>query len=311
MMNKEEAILWALILVDSLTLNYNFVKTPIANDWIKEFKWGLLEGLRLCNNKYCYSSKAESTLSVMKELISKGYINSSDLARRFSFELRITNNIRKYSIITSTVIRSMRSGRPWHESVLNALTKFNIPDDEAIIRSTPIPLFFKELTEIITNVERQVMATHMHPEVIEASKAYATSIYLALNNTDYWKIMEYLINTQLIEDRMLKLKIKSIEGLINRRPKDVVKVLNNNYLAISTLTTALYCVIKNEADFINSILCCISLGGDVSSRAIIASTLSVITSGLPHEFIVKAKEVDNYEYIRELIKQFKVRKDIS
>ncbi len=303
-MNKRSEVLWTFILLDSLTLNYNFVKVPVADNWIKEFKWDLLEGLKLCSNRYCYSSKVESALSIMRELISKGFIDSSYLANRFSSELRITDSIRKYSIVTSTVIRYIRSGKSWYESVLDVLTKFNIPDDEAVVRSVPIPLFFSELKDIILNTERQAMATHIHPEVIDSSKAYAISLHLALNNFSHWDILEYLINTRLIEDRLLKLKVKSVEGLINKKPMDVVRILNNNYLAIPTFTTALYCVCRSEADLIDSVLCSISLGGDVSSRAIIASTLSAALRGLPSEFKSRIEEVDNYEYIEGLIKQF-------
>jgi len=303
-MNKKSEVLWSFILIDSLTLNYNFVKVPTANNWIKEFKWDLLEGLKLCNNKYCYSSRVESALSIMRELISKGFINSSDLANRFSSELRITDHIRRYSIVTSEVIRYLRSGKPWYESVLSVLTRFNIPDDEAVIRSVPIPLFFNELKDVVLNTERQAMATHIHPEVVNASKAYAISLYLALNNYSHWDILEYLVNTRFIEDRVLKLKIRSIEGLINRRPRDVVRILNNNYLAISTFTTALYCLCRSEANFIGSILCSISLGGDVSGRAVIASTLSAALKSLRDEFKSKIKEVDNYEYMEDLIKHF-------
>jgi len=303
-MNKRSEVLWTFILLDSLTLNYNFIKVPTANNWIKEFKWDLLEGLKLCNNRYCYSSRVESALSIMRELINKGFIDSSDLVNRFSSELRITDHIRRYSIVTSEVIRHIRSGKPWYESVLNMLTRFNIPDDEAVVRSIPIPLFFNELKDVVLNTERQAMATHIHPEVINASKAYAISLYLALNNYNHWDILEYLVNTRFIEDRVLKLKIRSIEGLINNRPRDVVRILNNNYLAISTLTTALYCICRSEADFIDSILCSISLGGDVSGRAVIASSLSAALKGLHNEFKSKIKEVDNYEYIEDLIKQF-------
>jgi len=298
---RKEDLFWAFIFSDAYSLGYNFINVPPRSSWIEEFSYELLNGIDICNKKYCYSSKVESAISVANEILERGSISAEALARRFSVELKITNSIRKYGVITSEVVRLIRKGLSWHEAVTTTLRKYNIPDDEALYRVIPIVISYSNDAEITKESERQTIATHLHPSCIDSSITYALILHRVINGEDVLKILNDVITKSTHIERILVLSIKAIESLLNKSPKDVARLLNNNNTAISTLTTGLYCFLKSNCDIESSFTCSISIGGYVSGRIVVSSTLSSACGGFHKRFQSFIKVVENYELLESIL----------
>ncbi len=302
---KGRNILYSFIITDVITLMYNFIDMPIKDNWIDEFNKDLVKYLDICGGRLCYSSKTESMLAVIDELVERGTVDAQSLAIRFSYSLRIAYDVRSYSIVSSAVVRLIRMGIPWDEAVKEVNMKYNLPDDECVLRSTPIAIYFKDLNEVLVNSERQALATHLHPISIEASKIYSFSLFNVMHGLSPHELLNALISKIKYEERSLALRIKILAKLLNKKPKDVVKVLGNGSLAHSSIPTALYCFIRSEGDPTKALLCSISLGGSVSGRAIMAVTLATAFSDTKPLFIEDILEyVENYELITSKIDNF-------
>jgi len=259
--------------------------------------------------KGSYTDDTEMTLAVTEAILEKGldinYI-AKKLAEKHNFE-------RGYGPGTLYILRAIRRGRNWVE-ISPKLFGSGSYGNGCIVRSTPIILLLHTYKDALNKYLVGICKiTHYHKYAIEAVKIFSEIMNLTIENkTDTKEYLEVIKNT--VATKIYKEKIKSIQNLLTREPKDeeVINTLGNGPEAYNTIPISIYTFLKNINSFEKAVLNAVNLGGDADSIGAIVGAWSgtLHESGkIPEKWIYN---LENYEQIIKLANElYTLRKYIE
>lgn len=190
----------------------------------------------------------------------------------------------------------------------------NSTSNGSVMRSDIFGLIYFNMNdnELFEIVKEQSLLTHLN------YKSLASSLCVSFT-------IKYIMNNKNIEDDMLLYnlytKIKNInidvanailnmKNILNYNEKDAFKMIkeyetikwSNESLSSCSLTTllwSLYSFLKNKENFMNCLICCLSVGGDVDTIAKISCSFSGCYLGInkiPKKYLYYLHDKKRYNY---------------
>lgn len=257
-----------------------------------------------------YTDDTQMTLAIAKALLKSNIkeYNIEEIMKNITDEFvkwsKSPDNNRAPGNTSMTGCQSLSEDVHWKKSGINKNSC------GSAMRSAPIGLvFYDNLDKLIEVASESSRCTHAHPTAISASigTAYLTSLALQGIPNQQWinNVLELNCFNEEFKD-----KIEQINSVLEY--KDHFKALSElgkGHKGDEAVALALYCVLKNPADYMKTVLMGANTAGDSDSIACIAGAISGALNGIeniPKNWI---ETVENSNFLREIAERlYKIKK---
>ncbi len=254
-----------------------------------------------------YTDDTEMMIALAESLLRCRGLNGTDLARAF---LENFNPLRGYGAGTRKALELLRAGTAWEEAGRRIFDQGSYGNG-ASMRIAPLGcLYCHNLAQLKEAAYYSSVGTHAHPWGQQGALLQALAVALAAA-ADPGRALEaehFLASLAgvLEEDSPYREKIEVIGALLKREPplEEVVSLLGNDSRALASVPAALYAFLRNAADFEETVVYAVSLGGDTDTIAAMAGAIAGAYHGkavIPQRWLQKLeKGAKGVAYIEQL-----------
>ena len=285
------------ILGDVHSLYWRFCILKPRQHWSLDDE--LLSSLNICGGKLCYSYVTELTLLLAEEVLENERVIPRSLVTRFACRAKLGKDVRCYDQTLALLFRSIRRGIPWEVASREINTLSDTSNCAAAARVPPITIYFSNLTNIIEETTKQALVTNYNEYAVEGALIYAVAQYMVIKGIVGVDLVRELL--KYVDKRAFRIRLIAIPKLLNEEPKTVAKVIGNSSKAYEAVPAAIYCYLKSGGDALKAIKYSISLGGDVSDIAIMASSLAAAESGISNKILKTLYSIENSDMILSIL----------
>ena len=231
----------------------------------------------------------QMTICVAECLVTNGYLNPEDLARRFVDWLPVG---RGKGDATTRAVARLQAGVPWDEAGENSA------GNGAAMRAAPIGLLrWNDPARLRSEAVLSALPTHREPMAVAGAVAMAAATAWLLTRQGYdWAPEEFVVAVQRaiagIETKpqperrdpssltTLYDRIGEIPGLLGWPPRKVFDYLYGGAFVLESLPSALYCFLHSPDDIEQMLLLGANAGYDTDTIAAMAGTLGGALGGI-------------------------------
>ena len=254
-------------------------------------------------------------IGVAESLIANKGFDGSHMTQIFikNFELEPW---RGYASGPPRVFRWIKSGVAWNEAAKRLFGGAGSYGNGAAMRVAPVGVLYHDDLEQLRSVAYgQSRITHVHELGMEGAAIQAYAVALAVNADPSSELDSYAFLGKLKDfthNEVYKRKLEMARRLLGETNKRrVARNLGNGVEAYNSVPThaCIYCFLRNQGSFEDSVLYAVSLGGDTDTIAAMAGAISGAYHGVE---VVPERWKSNLErgdYIEELAEKLWVIKN--
>ncbi len=296
-LSKLAGLFLGAVLGDVHSLYWRFCILKPRHHWSLDD--GLLSSLNTCSGKLCYSYVTELMLLLAEEVLENGQVIPESLATRFACRAKLGKDVRCYDRTLALLFRSIRRGIPWEAANREVNTLSDTSNCAAAARVTPITIYFSDLTDIIEETTKQALVTNYNEYAVEGALIYAAAQYMVIKGIVGPDLVHKLL--KYVDKRAFRIRLIAIPKLLNEEPKTVAKVIGNSSKAYEAVPAAIYCYLRSGGNPLKAIKYSVSLGGNVSDIAIMASSLAAAESGISNKIFRTIRNVENSNVLLNIL----------
>ncbi len=234
-----------------------------------------------------WTDDTQLALVALDQILTDDVLIPHRLAARM-LELYRGKAIRGLGRSVAKALEQLDQGKSWKES--GQSHEWSAGGGSAM-RIAPIAIrYYNQRDELMRNVEMASWITHRHPIAVEAAKAVAIAIRLALKGQLF---PETFIDTMIDElgpESNMSKKLLEYRSLKDEywKPKDLLALLGTGGEGTDVVATAFAAFLESPEDSEKTIELAVRAGGDTDTRASIAATISGAYNGLwsvPHTWM--------------------------
>jgi len=220
---------------------------------------------------------------------------------------------RGYASGPPRVFRWVASGVPWNEAAKRLFSGAGSYGNGAAMRVAPIGVFYHDDLEQLRVVAcGQSRITHVHELGMEGAAIQAHAVALAVKADPSSDLDSYAFLKKLKDfahNEVYKRKLERVWELLRETNKRrVARDLGNGVEAYNSVPTAIYCFLRNQGNFEDSVLYAISLGGDTDTIAAMTGAISGAHQGVEAISERWKTNLERGDYIKELAEKLWVIK---
>jgi poly(ADP-ribose) glycohydrolase ARH3 len=186
---------------------------------------------------------------------------------------------RGYASGPPRVFRWIESGVAWNEAAKRLFGGAGSYGNGAAMRVAPVGVFYHDDLEQLRSVAYgQSRITHVHELGMEGAAIQAYAVALAVNadpasNLDSYAFLKKL--KDFAHNGLYKQKLEmALELMGETNKRRVARELGNGVEAYNSVPTAIYCFLRNQGSFEDSVLYALSLGGDTDTIGAMTGAIS-------------------------------------
>lgn len=247
------------------------------------------------------------TIEVAECLMSNGWLDPSDLARRLVAWLPAG---RGKGRATTTAVLALQGGTPWY------LAGEDNAGNGAAMRAAPVGLLhFRDPIRLRAEATLSALPTHRAPTAVASAVAMAAATaWLVRQKSDAWEAGDLIAAIQSAIAGMepfplptrsdptrgvtLHDRIGEIPGLLDQPPSKVMSILFNGAFVLESLPAALYFFLRAPHDLEAVLLSAVNAAYDADTVAAMAGTLGGALGG---ESALPQRLLSELEYRDRLI----------
>jgi len=223
---------------------------------------------------------------------------------------------RGYASGPPQVFRWIKSGVAWNEAAKRLFGGVGSYGNGAAMRVAPVGVFYHDDLEQLRFVAySQSRITHVHELGMEGAAIQAYAVALAVtadtsSELDSHGFLEKLKDST--QNEVYKRKLERVWRLLGETNKGrVARELGNGVEACNSVPTAIYCFLRNQGSFEDSVLYAISLGGDTDTIGAMTGAISGAYHGdeaIPERWKSRLEQGNYIEELAEKLLFIKNRK---
>ena len=186
---------------------------------------------------------------------------------------------RGYASGPPQIFRWIKSGVAWNEAAKRLFGGAGSYGNGAAMRVAPVGVFYNDDLEQLRSVAySQSRITHVHELGMEGAAIQACAVALAVTSDPSSELDSHAFLGKLKDfthNEVYKRKLERVWellGVTNKRR--VARELGNGVEAYNSVPTAIYCFLRNQGSFEDSVLYAISLGGDTDTIGAMTGAIS-------------------------------------
>ena len=262
-----------------------------------------------------WTDDTQMMIGVAESLLANKGFNGSHLAQVF-----IKNYEREpwrgYASGPIQVFEWIRSGVAWNKAAKRLFGGAGSYGNGAAMRVAPVGVFYHDDPEQLRSVAHsQSRITHVHELGTEGATIQAYAVALAVNaclSSELDPISFIKELKSFTQNKTYELKLeKGWRLLVETNKRRVARELGNGVEAFNSVPTAIYCFLRNQDSFEDSVLYAISLGGDTDTIAAMPGAISGAYHGdeaIPGRWKGRLEKGDYVEKLAEKLFSIKNRK---
>jgi len=223
---------------------------------------------------------------------------------------------RGYASGPPQVFRWIKSGVAWNEAAKRLFGGAGSYGNGAAMRVAPVGVFYHDdLEQLRSAAYSQSRITHVHELGMEGAAIQAYAVALAVDadtssELDSHGFLEKLKDST--QNEVYKRKLERVWELLGETNKRrVARELGNGVEAYNSVPTAIYCFLRNQGSFEDSVLYAISLGGDTDTIGAMTGAISGAYHGdqaIPERWKSRLEQGNYIEELAEKLLFIKNRK---
>ena len=152
------------------------------------------------------------------------------------------------------------------------------------MRVAPVGVFYHDDLELLRSVAYgQSRITHVHELGMEGAAIQAYAVALAVTAYPFSELNSHSFLRKLKDfthNEVYKRKLERVWKLLGETNKGrIARELGNGVEAYNSVPTAIYCFLRNQGSFEDSVLYAVSLGGDTDTIAAMTGAISGAYNG--------------------------------
>jgi poly(ADP-ribose) glycohydrolase ARH3 len=223
---------------------------------------------------------------------------------------------RGYASGPPRVFRWIESGVAWNEAAKRLFGGAGSYGNGAAMRVAPVGVFYHDDLEQLRSVAYgQSRITHVHELGMEGAAMQAYAVALAVNSDPSSDLDSYAFLKKLKDfahNGLYKQKLEmALELMGETNKRRVAKELGTGVEAYNSVPTAIYCFLRNQGSFEDSVLYAVSLGGDTDTIGAMTGAISGAYHGdqaIPGRWRSRLEKGDYIEELAEKLWVIKNRK---
>lgn len=220
-----------------------------------------------------YTDDTQMTISVFEEMIENGQIIQMSLKERF---LKRFSPWRKYGGGMLEVIELWRRGVAIDSAAGMLYGGMGSFGDGAAMRIAPVSAYFSmdSVEQMVEEVKNCSLLTHTHPYGISGAILQAYATLLAFNNVATNEWLERFFELPI--ESAYKIKLQDVVRALDCQASayESVRLVGNGADALDAVPAAIYCFLRNQTSFKDSVCFAISMGGDTDTIAAMTGAIS-------------------------------------
>jgi poly(ADP-ribose) glycohydrolase ARH3 len=221
---------------------------------------------------------------------------------------------RGYASGPPRVFRWIESGVAWNEAAKRLFGGAGSYGNGAAMRVAPVGVFYHDDLELLQSVAYgQSRITHVHELGMDGAAIQAYAVALAVNADSSSELDSHAFLGKLKDfthNAVYKRKLEMAWELLGETNKRrVAREIGNGVEAYNSVPTAIYCFLRNQGSFEDSVLYAVSLGGDTDTIAAMTGAISGAYHGaeaIPGRW---KSNLERGDYIEELAEKLWVIKN--
>ena len=221
---------------------------------------------------------------------------------------------RGYASGPPQVFRWIKSGVAWNEAAKRLFGGAGSYGNGAAMRVAPVGVFYHDDLEQLRSVAySQSRITHVHELGMEGAAIQACAVALAVTADPSSELDSHAFLGKLKDfahNEVYKRKLERVWellGVTNKRR--VARELGNGVEACNSVPTAIYCFLRNQGSFEDSVLYAISLGGDTDTIGAMTGAISGAYHGDQAIPELWKSRLERGDYIEELAEKLLLTKN--
>jgi len=171
------------------------------------------------------------------------------------------------------------------------------------MRSAPIGLIFhNDITKLVEVASAASKCTHAHPTAVSSGIATAYLTSLAVNGINPKQYIDNILSQPFFNEEMKNKIFQVSEVLALENTLTARQKLGKGWVGDEAVALALYCVLKNSADYVKTVLMAANSDGDTDSIACIAGAISGAYNGIEKIPAKWVTQIENSRYLCEIAK---------
>jgi poly(ADP-ribose) glycohydrolase ARH3 len=221
---------------------------------------------------------------------------------------------RGYASGPPRVFRWIKSGVAWNEAAKRLFGGAGSYGNGAAMRVAPVGVLYHDDLEQLRSVAYgQSRITHVHELGMDGAAIQAYAVALAVNADSSSELDSHAFLGKLKDfthNAVYKRKLEMAWRLLGETNKvRVARELGNGVEAYNSVPTAIYCFLRNQGSFEDSVLYAVSLGGDTDTIAAMTGAINGAYHGaeaIPGRW---KSNLERGDYIEELAEKLWVIKN--
>jgi len=220
-----------------------------------------------------YSDDTVLTVALAESLLACDGFDGADMARRFAEAWRAEPH-RGYGRNVTAVFEAVLQGLPWEEAASRQFGGGGSYGNGGAMRVAPVALWaFPDLDETVRLATRTARVTHTHPVGVEGAILQAVAVHHALGDNftaaALFDDLDRIAHTEEFRTRLKRLAV-----CVDRDDDECARLhLGHGVAAHTSVLTALFAFLVS-ADFEQTVLRAIGLGGDTDTIAAMAGAVA-------------------------------------
>ncbi len=231
-----------------------------------------------------YTDDTEMMIALAESLVRCRGVNGADLAQAY---LENFNPLRGYGAGTRKALELLRSGISWEEAGKRVFEQGSYGNG-ASMRIAPVGcLYSRDLEKLKEAVHLSSLITHAHPWGEEGAllQAYAVALAVQADPRQGIAVDHFLASLESVLDEgsPFREKLQAMQRLLPGEPgiEEVVLELGNDSRTVTSVPAAIFSFLKNAADFEETVVYAVGLGGDTDTIAAMAGAIAGGYHGKP------------------------------
>ena len=265
-----------------------------------------------------YTDDTQLTIAIAKSLVDRGEVDGAAIADGFAALWR-SGEIVGAGPVAHRAVKRLIEGVAWQ----NAALRDEPPLNGAAMRIAPVGLMHCDRPErLAEDVETASVVTHRHPLAIDAARAIATAVAMAVSSSSI-ESSRFLADVAAgvpVRNARLAKRIAELDNWLGKPVETALAAIVETVerpagrgfgipaMAEPTVLAALYAFLRTPRDYLATIDFALRIGGDVDTIAAIAGAVSGAHNGVDAIPRHLAEGVKDSAAIRELGARLYVRR---